>query len=147
MKASDFPFKKNTVTTLLVLLVFFPFWRGTSLVRIVEVTKNTRLMVCSYLQIQKEKHFKLIRDIIDLDIYLQIELLTYSSTDLSHGSWQLRKFSPHSAGTLPACYSLFQLILSHRTLLNHSKPSEIHCALYQPNTVFIYNLDMGFLCV
>jgi len=36
-----------------------------------------------------------------------------------------------------SCYGLFQLILSHRILLNHPKPSEIYYAVYQPNTLKI----------
>jgi hypothetical protein len=45
-----------------------------------------------------------------------------------------------------ACFSLFQLILSHRTLLNYLKPSEIHYAVYQPNTLYLFALISCF-CV
>ena len=33
--------------------------------------------------------------------------------------------------------SLFQLILSHRTLLNHPEPSKIYCVEHQPSTLLI----------
>ena len=45
--------------------------------------------------------------------------------------------SPRWAGTLPACSSLFQLILSHRILFNHPKPSKNHYWMHQPNTTNI----------
>ena len=32
-----------------------------------------------------------------------------------------------------SCFSLFQLILSHRILFNHLKESKIYCSTYQPN--------------
>jgi hypothetical protein len=51
---------------------------------------------------------------------------------------------PCSAGHVSACFSLFQLILSHKTLLNQSKPADFYTSRTSPKRYRVGPSDSGF---
>ena len=63
--------------------------------------------------------------------WLMHECMTMAGSCMTYGP-------PRSAVQVSDCFSLFQLILSHRTLLNHPEPSKIHYYMHQPNTVWTF---------
>ena len=89
-----------------------PIWVHASSVMAKKVL-NSRVMVVAYW-----RHMCLISGNVHL-----------GTRTTREGACSLPRHSGRSAGALLACFSLFQLIASHRILLNHPKPSEIHCAV------------------